>query len=612
MAKNGIFYGATGNGWIKPRIEWSARENIEGNYSDITATLSYTRTNSGYTTYGYWGGSLTIQDDTKTVSGVYLSITEHGYTAAITHTVRVYHTDDGSKTITISATGGITNTTLSYTAISAQVKLEDIPRAATITATDVDIGGVSVVTVGKRSELYTHTVAYRFGELHGYLTGDGLSDSPVHLTRAGLSFPIPEDFYAQIPDAPTGVCTLTCTTYRDEIQVGQAQQTQITLRANPEKCAPLIIARVEDINPNTLALTGDGGKAVRYSSHMQCTMTCQGRFGATILEKKIADIQVQEETLLLQNIDTESVRFWVRDSRGYTTQKVLSPEWIPYYLPTGKLTATRTDATSGNVDLRVEGSWFCGSFGTQKNSLQLRYRINSGSWNHLAVTTDGDTYTASTRLTELAYTHAHKITLEVSDRIHTLELSTQVNPGIPVFDWGSEDFRFRVPVTAPKVTGLSQPVGDSDAVNKAYADGKLSLSGGEMTGTLDMGGCALTGLQEPGESTDAATKQYADGKLSMTLLWENASPQSRFPKQTIPLDLQEYPLVCLLVASHCNWRALICSIADVGNHLLTVDSTKYRSALVTVDGVEFMDAYNNTTADNYYLIPYRIYGLRGC
>ena len=87
LETNGTFYGATGNGWIKPRIQWSAEANTEGNYSDVTATLSYTRTNHGYTTYGYWAGSLTINADCKSASGVYTEITEAGYRDIITHTV---------------------------------------------------------------------------------------------------------------------------------------------------------------------------------------------------------------------------------------------------------------------------------------------------------------------------------------------------------------------------------------------------------------------------------------------------------------------------------------------------------------------------------------------
>ena len=43
MAINGSFYGKTGNTAIKPKITWEAVADEQGNYSDVTATLTYSR-----------------------------------------------------------------------------------------------------------------------------------------------------------------------------------------------------------------------------------------------------------------------------------------------------------------------------------------------------------------------------------------------------------------------------------------------------------------------------------------------------------------------------------------------------------------------------------------
>ena len=83
-----------------------------------------------------------------------------------------------------------------------------------------------------------------------------------------------------------------------------------------------------------------------------------------------------------------------------------------------------------------------------------------------------------------------------------------------------------------KITGLVDPVDDSDAVRKHYVDANfvksvndtepdddgnveidvLPKAGGTMTGDLDMGGMALKNLKAPSAGTDAATKTYVDGK----------------------------------------------------------------------------------------------------
>jgi hypothetical protein len=74
------------------------------------------------------------------------------------------------------------------------------------------------------------------------------------------------------------------------------------------------------------------------------------------------------------------------------------------------------------------------------------------------------------------------------------------------------------------LTGLGTPVVAQDAVNKAYADTKLPLAGGQLTGLLSAGvgidvgvgaaismnGGRIIGLSNPSGAQDAATKAYVD------------------------------------------------------------------------------------------------------
>ena len=134
---SGSFTGTTNNDKIQPKITWSATPNIAGNYSDVTATLTYSRTNSGYTTSGRFSGSITIDGTTtvdELVSGeAQISITQNSNTFAMKATKRVYHNDNGAKKITISATGSLSSGSLTATYISSEVTLDTIPRAATLT-----------------------------------------------------------------------------------------------------------------------------------------------------------------------------------------------------------------------------------------------------------------------------------------------------------------------------------------------------------------------------------------------------------------------------------------------------------------------------------------------
>jgi hypothetical protein len=61
-----------------------------------------------------------------------------------------------------------------------------------------------------------------------------------------------------------------------------------------------------------------------------------------------------------------------------------------------------------------------------------------------------------------------------------------------------------------KLTNLGTPTDGTDAVTKTYADGKLALTGGTMSGAIAMGTSKITGLGTPTADTDAANKSYVD------------------------------------------------------------------------------------------------------
>lgn len=134
MALSGSFTGSTSNRYVQPKITWSATQDIAGNYSNVTATLTYSRTNSGYTTSGTWSGSITINGTTTATSNRQIYITQNSNTFAMSATVTVPHNADGSKSVTISCTGSIPAASLQSTSCSATVTLDSIPRQAYITS----------------------------------------------------------------------------------------------------------------------------------------------------------------------------------------------------------------------------------------------------------------------------------------------------------------------------------------------------------------------------------------------------------------------------------------------------------------------------------------------
>lgn len=350
-----------------------------------------------------------------------------------------------------------------------EVPLTTIPRASAIGAADANIGSVSTVIITKRLATYVHTLAFTFGDLSGYLQADGtISETPVIFSESNVAFLIPESFYLQIPDAPSGICTLTLTTYADAEQIGDPQTAVFTVTASPKLCAPEVSAIVEDIDEITLALTGDRSKMVRFHSDAICIPTVAARNGAAIVSVAVNGQQLQGDDLALTVKDTETGTFVVTatDTRGYTTALEVVRDLIPYDRITCNGSIKRTDPTSGNAILKVSGAFWQGNFGAAENQLTLTYSIDHGQAQTISPVMGDGGYSAELQISGLSYDAEHTVTVTAQDLADQASAILKVQKGIPIFDWGVKDFAFHVPVkmehgfTAPKEAWLAAyPVG---------------------------------------------------------------------------------------------------------------------------------------------------------
>lgn len=454
-------------------------QSVTNNTSNVTIECSITWNGGSYNALGTAKATMVVNGTTYTLSGSDANFNEgrvsSGTEVFWTKTLTIQHTSDGKGAVSVSLTYDTKTDGAPFSA-SASKTLTTIPRASTIGASDANVGAVSTISVARKSTAYTHTIQYAFGSLSGFLKADGsLSTSAVKLTATSIPFTIPADFYAQIPNAASGACKLTCKTYSGSTQIGDAQTATFTVTAKKSTCKPSVSGTVVDSNEATLALTGDSSKLVRYMSDALCTITAAAKNSATLVSKTIGGVSVTGDTRTITGIDAASVVFGATDSRGYSNSATVPVSLIPYVLLTGVLTAGRTDPTSGKATLSVKGNYYNGSFGTQENSLTVRYKVGSGDYVSIEPVLDGNAYTATASLTGLDYQSSHKITVQITDALETVTKTVTIGKGIPVFDWGEEDFTFHVPVAVP------DPVNDTDAVNKAYA---VNRAGDTMTGAL--------------------------------------------------------------------------------------------------------------------------------
>ena len=435
----------------------SITEQSQSNAANST-TLAYSLTLysgntrfSGYT-IGYRIKVDGVQIDYHDNTGNQTSIGRNEAKLVTSGTTTVLHNDDGTKTI--SAVVELWTDSGAYLPVyisgSGQVKLTQILRETTISATDANIGAVSMIAVNRKSAAYTHSIRYTFGSLSGYITAEGgVSASEVKLSSTYIGWTVPAAFFGQIPNAKSAKCTLTCKTYSGSTQIGSAKTCTLTCVAAESDCAPQVTASVAASDAITATLTGSSTKLLR--------------------QKRIAGQGIDGTSRTISAIEADAVTFDATDSRGYSTAVTVPVDLVPYVKLTCRASSARETPTGDKVMLYISGSWYNGSFGASANALTLKYKLGGASaWTAVTPTLTGNTYSAQVELTGVSYNATHTLSVLAADKLSTVQVSDTIKRGVPVFDWGEKDFEFHIPVYFQGQT----------------LEGMLVLSGDAITGVL--------------------------------------------------------------------------------------------------------------------------------
>ena len=448
MTFGGTILGTTSNSYIQSAIDWYYDSHPETNTTTVTARLYYRRTNTGYVTGGTGTFTITINGKTTTKTGVTLDIST-SWVEAMSASVSVQHNADGTKSVAISATGSLPPSSLTSTDCGKTVTLPTIPRASSISCTEANIESNPTITISRASTSFTHTVTYKFGSLTGTIATKTSATSIA-------SWTIPASFYAQIPNSQTGKGTLTCITYSGNTQIGDPQTCELPVTTDKSKCEPTVSGNVVDTNSKTAKLTGNANKyLVRFYSTASCTITATLNKNAGNFHIKTINnvgIGISNTTLDIANVETGTFDFYAKDSRGYFNSDKVTRTLVPYVKLTNDATIYRTDPTSGNATLNIEGNYFKGNFGAVDNTLTVTYkRSDEENYTTVTPTINGNRYSATVSLTGLEYTQSFNYEVVVEDKLSKVTKPLTLQKGIPVFDWGEDDFNFNVPV---KINGV--------------------------------------------------------------------------------------------------------------------------------------------------------------
>ncbi len=489
---------STTNQYIKYGVAVNQNsQSVTNNTSNVTVSVTFWRTNEGYTTYGT--GTVYCRIDGTLYSASVTSsdrITSAGITL-FTKTLDVAHDADGTKTLTVSA--WISHSQFSSSEQSYSQILTRIPRASTITApTSITLGQSANITLTTASSLFRHKMYYSFVGLTKQTAGLSKSTDII----ASLTFTPPVSLGDQIPNDTSGVCILTCETYNGTTLIGTTTKN-ITLVV-PSDSKPTVSAVA--LSEATSGLAAKFGAYVQNKSTLACTITASGKYGATIKSyKTLIDGtyytgQTFTTTIPISASGTIAIATTVTDSRGYSTtfsQNITVLEYAPPKI--NSLSAWRIDTSGNNSNegtrIAMAMNFAISSVsGKNDRTYKFQYRKSTDAdFTTFASGTASTSYNDTQKFTsapEISIDYAYVVRLEIEDYFQTVVYDVQIPTAFTLMDFRntgkgmaigkvSEKDAFEVAMNSEftgqvKIFAPASTEADSGFIRMYRADGSLA------------------------------------------------------------------------------------------------------------------------------------------
>lgn len=421
-------------------LTWSATQSVSGNYSDVTVT-TYWKTNNtyqGFDTVGSRNASITINGTTQSITKAF-NVCASGSTSWATNpyliqtaTQRVYHNNDGAKSITISARAngyadiyGPSSSTASSADCTASgtITLNTIPRASTIASVgNVTLGNTCSVQWTPASSSFKYKIKFSLGSWS--YTTDYISPGVTSAyTYTGYTIPNASALLDDIPSSTTGTMTATLYTYNSSnTQIGSASSKTFTVTV-PSSVVPTVgtITITPQTysyliqNKNTVKVSVSGCTAGTGSSIKSYTFSGPGLSSTTTSTSATSNIISTSGTL------TYTVK--VTDNRGRTASKTATITCYAYSAPSITLSAYRVETSTSTTE-NDSGTYvrctYSLAFSSVNNANDVTVKIlykksSASSWSSVTVLTDSKTTSGNYTLSGIDATSTYTVYATITD-----------------------------------------------------------------------------------------------------------------------------------------------------------------------------------------------------
>ena len=455
----GVGSGTTGAKNYTLKLEvYEESFSIPYNNSEVPWALYLTSRNNY--SFSNWSFPVVVNVDGEVYnSSEYRSMSANSTLLIASGTKTIAHNNDGTKTITCSAS--LSATSAYYLpgniSVSGTLSLTTIPRTSSVSCNSFNIGDSTTIGISRASDSFTHTVTWAFGNASGTIA------TKTSATTVGATIPA-SSLYAQIPNSKSGVGTITCQTYSGDTLIGTST-CNFTAYAKESECIPTVSASIVDTNDTTIALTGSNTKFIKGFSNAKVTISATAKNSASISSylTSCGDGRTSSTAVTqFNNINSKYISVKATDSRGYPKSVDYILDWIEYIrLAFTSITVKRPESTADKANITIKGNYFNNSFGNVNNSLVLKYRYKEENgeytdWTTLTPTITDNTFTYTELLENLDHNKEYTFEFMIDDQLMTVYSDPVVlTKGIPVLRVGKD----YVKVNGKKILDIVYPIG---------------------------------------------------------------------------------------------------------------------------------------------------------
>lgn len=452
------FEGSIGTpaGYFNLMVDYGYSQSIAGNYSDVWATGYVKRNNSNAYPYNSnSSASLSINGSAAGYGGAY-DLRTDGYKVIVSHSVRVYHDNNGNATIPISFSfNGLLSSYYPNGSISQNITLATIPRQATMTSASNFNDEINP------SFTFTNPAnASMSCWLEPKPVGEHLATRTLSGTSGTYTWTLTEEERTQLRNKCTTGNSCVCriglysvvggTTY-----ASYKDATMSIVNANPV----FDNFEFEDINSATIALTGDNQKMIQGYSTIEATIPVVNKAtaqkGATMSKYSFVISDVQRDIpysttgAVSNSIDFAKsgvFNVYAIDSRNNSTLVTKNALQTIAYNPLvkGNINVNRNNGTSEQTTLVFDGKVDLVDFGQVVNSIQqAKYRYKQtdsdtwSSYNNITLTIDQESNFSFNGFIQgdtnegFDIEHSYNIEVYIQDELSDITYTANLGSGKP-------------------------------------------------------------------------------------------------------------------------------------------------------------------------------------